>query len=297
MANKPLGELLDNRFLRQLEHLRLVPGRAATRTDMGDVASRRLGTSVEFTDFREYQPGDDFRTIDWASLARLDKLFVRLFRADENLQLELHIDASISMEFGSPTKLAYAVQLAAALGFIALHHGDVVSASVFGRQPQQRFAPARGRQAIVRLFRFLTETQNSGGTDINAALGRLAKEGVGSGIAVVISDLLDSNGYAAGLDALLRSGRQVALIHLLSPAELNPATIGDFEWIDSETKESVELAVNTETLAVYRETLTAWLTEIRSYCHRRRISYFQVDTATPVDQLVLRHLRKGGLLA
>jgi uncharacterized protein (DUF58 family) len=297
LAEKPLGELLDNRFLRHLEHLRLVPGRATTRADMGDVSSRRLGTSVEFTDFREYQPGDDFRTIDWSSFARLDRLFVRLFRADENLMVELHIDASASMEFGEPTKLEYAVQLAAALGFIALHHGDAVSTSVFGQQPHQRFAPARGRQAIVRLFRFLTEVQNSGGTDINAALGRLAKEGSGSGIAIVLSDMLDVNGYEAGLDALLRSGRQVALIHLLSPTELDPATTGDFEWIDCESKDSVELSVNTETLAIYRETLAGWVDEIRSFCHQRRISYYQVDTSTAVDQLILHHLRKGGLLA
>lgn len=291
------GVLLSSQFLRQLEHLRLSSHHAVTEREGGDAPSHRHGASVEFADYRDYQPGDDYRSIDWTLAARLDRLFVRLFRAEENLRLELHIDTSTSMYFGRPTKADYAIQLAAALGYIALRNGDRVDVELFGRQAQARFGNTRGRQATAALFRFLGSAVNSGGTDINAVLRRASRATSGSGLALVISDLMDPAGYAQGLDALRSSGRQPIVIHLLSPEELLPEATGDFTWIDAETNASVDITVDTETLTLYRETLANWCDEIHAFCSSRRIPYYQVNTSTPLADLVLRSLRKGGLLA
>lgn len=297
VGRSPDEFLLDSRFLRQLERLRLSPRGALTEREMGDEPSRRHGASVEFADYREYQPGDDYRNIDWTLLARLDHLFVRLFQAEENLRLELYLDASTSMHFGHPSKAEYAARLAAALGYVALRNGDRVSASFFGEVPHSKFPNTRGRQATAALFRFLSERVDAGRTDVNSSLNRLAREANGSGIALVISDLMDPGGYEVGLDALVRMGRRVAVIHLLSPDELSPEATGDFEWIDSETNATVEISVDSETLALYRETLSRWLREIHAFCNSRHIAYFQVNTDTPIPDLVLRHLREGGLLS
>ncbi len=295
MAASP-GELLDTRFLQQLEKVRLAPGRSLTARELGDQASRRFGASVEFSDYRAYQPGDDYRTIDWTLLARLDRLFVRLFRAEENLRLEIFIDGSPSMHFARPTKVEFAARLAAAVGFIALRHGDRVSAAVFGQSPSKRYADTRGRTTTAELFRYLTGELTAAGTDLNRSLRRLAATGANNAVTLVLSDLLDPSGYESGLDALLQSGRRVCLIHLLSPEELRPDTAGDFAWIDAETSATVEISVDAHTLQLYREVLARWVEEIRHFCHSRRVDYYQVDTGTKVEDLVLKELRRGGLL-
>jgi uncharacterized protein (DUF58 family) len=112
--------LLPPDLLAQLERLELVTRKVFRGRMKGERRSKRKGQSVEFADFRSYAPGDDLRTIDWNLYARLDKLIVKLFLEEEDLHFYVLIDASRSMDFGEPTKLEYAKQLAASLGFIGL---------------------------------------------------------------------------------------------------------------------------------------------------------------------------------
>ena len=119
----------------------------------GERRSRRKGQSVEFADFRSYVPGDDLRSLDWNLYARLDKLIIKLFMEEEDLHFYTLIDASLSMGFGEPTKLEYAKQLAAALGFVGLVRTDRVKIETLGQsvrqararapRPPQRVADAR----------------------------------------------------------------------------------------------------------------------------------------------------------
>src|SRR3954462_7996617 len=112
--------LLSPELLAQLEKLELVPRRIFRGRMKGERRSKRKGQSVEFADFRNYVPGDDLRFIDWNTYARLAKLFLKMFLEEEDLHFYTLIDASSSMDFGTPSKLDYARQLAAALGFIGL---------------------------------------------------------------------------------------------------------------------------------------------------------------------------------
>lgn len=290
------SNLLDNRFLLQLEQVRFSSKHVPTARYMGDVMSRHYGASVDFADYREYQPGDDYRSIDWILLARLDRLFVRLFQAEENRRIELFLDSSTSMHFGQPTKMLFAVQLAAALGFIALRHGDQVSATAFGLKPGIRYMHTHGRSAQADLFNYLAGNLYSEGTDLNNSLRHLATMDTGNAVTIIISDLLDPNGYETGLDALLQTGRRLCLIHLLNPQEINPNQSGDFAWIDSETSDVVNISVDAHTLHLYRQILANWTQEIHHFCSRRGIDYYLVDTSTAVEDLVLKELRKGGLL-
>src|SRR5690349_8742982 len=100
--------------------------RVASGQSAGQWRSRASGSSVEFSDYRTYAPGDEFRRIDWNAYARLERLFVRLYRAEEDLTLSLLLDTSASMAWGHPTKARLAAQLAGALAFIALQSGDRV---------------------------------------------------------------------------------------------------------------------------------------------------------------------------
>src|SRR6188472_2205992 len=107
--------LLSPQLLAQLEKLELVTRRIFRGRMKGERRSKRKGQSVEFADFRNYVPGDDLRFIDWNTYARLDRLFLKMFLEEEDLHFYTLIDNSLSMDFGEPSKLRYALQVAAAL--------------------------------------------------------------------------------------------------------------------------------------------------------------------------------------
>src|SRR5215471_17680377 len=130
--------LLSPQLLAQLEKLELVSRKIFRGRMKGERRSKRKGQSVEFADFRSYVPGDDLRSLDWNLYARLDKLIIKLFLEEEDLHFFTLIDSSLSMGFGTPTKLEYAKQLAAALGFVGLIRTDRVRIETLGQLSNQR---------------------------------------------------------------------------------------------------------------------------------------------------------------
>src|SRR6202040_2211940 len=118
MTETKTQPLLDPEFLARLEQLELVSRKIFMGRMKGERLSKRKGQSVEFADYRPYTVGDDLRFLDWNLFARLDRLFLRLFLEEEDLHVYLLIDNSLSMDFGTPSKLHFAKQVAAALGFV-----------------------------------------------------------------------------------------------------------------------------------------------------------------------------------
>ena len=131
-ATETNSPLLSPRLLAQLERLELISRKIFRGRMKGERRSKRQGQSVEFADFRQYVPGDDLRFIDWNLFARLERLYLKLFLEEEDLHFYALIDASASMDFGEPTKLQYAKQLAAALSFIGLCRADRVKIESLG---------------------------------------------------------------------------------------------------------------------------------------------------------------------
>jgi len=125
--------LLEPKFLAQLDRLSLVSRRLRAGQIQGERRSPNRGGSVEFADFRTYAPGDDFRQIDWNAYARLERLFVKLFVAEEDLTVHLLLDASQSMAWGEPDKWRFGRRLAAALGYVALVGLDRVTGAAVRR--------------------------------------------------------------------------------------------------------------------------------------------------------------------
>src|SRR5207247_10499694 len=114
--------------------------------------SKRKGQSVEFADYRNYVKGDDLRFLDWNLYARLDRLFIRLFMEEEDLHFYVLIDNSLSMDFGKPSKLHYAKQVAAALAFVGLVNMDRVVIEAFNERLTQSLPAVRGRKSLWRVL-------------------------------------------------------------------------------------------------------------------------------------------------
>jgi uncharacterized protein (DUF58 family) len=278
-------------FLGQLERLTLLSRRTFRGSVKGERRSPRRGHSVEFADYRAYGHGDDLRYVDWNIYGRLDRLHVKLFVDEEDLCLHLLVDASASMGFGAPSKLHYAVRLAAALGFVGLVNHERVGLGVLRERVAEGWPPTRGRAQILPMMDFLADVRASGGTSLDDGLGNYAKRARESGLVVVISDLLDPAGYERGVRALLERRFDVHLVHLLDPEEMNPTLGGDLRLIDSETGELRDLTVDGEALRGYRDRLRQFLDRVETFCRSHEIGYHRVVTDTPVEAFVVAQLR------
>lgn len=289
-----MTQLFDETTLRRLEQLALVADQVRVGVMKGDRRSQKRGTSIEFADYRDYTKGDDLRRLDWNVYARLERPFIKLLEEEEDLAVHLLVDGSASMNWPDApehNKLAYAGRLAAALGYVALSAGDLLRVAAVGRN-ERAWGPFRGRASSPRLFAFLESVSAEGITDLDQSLRSYALRGGRPGLLLLISDLLSPAGYQAGLNALLARGYEVAVLHVLSPDELEPAAAGDVKLIDVETGDSAEISLDAATVARYQADLDAWRAAIAAWCRGRQVHYVPLSTAMPWDRLVLRILRE-----
>jgi uncharacterized protein (DUF58 family) len=288
--------LLTPELMTQLERLELVSRKIFRGRLKGERRSTRKGQSVEFADFRSYVPGDDLRFIDWNTYARLDRLFLKLFFEEEDLHFYALLDASPSMQFGTPTKLHYAKQLAAALGFIGLIRSDRVRIETLG-QPAGRRAPAfRGRQSVWRMVEHLRSIEPNESGSLAQGVKNFCIRNPGKGIVLLISDLMDKQGYDAALKYLLSQRMDVYVIQVLSSEELVPEIRGDLKLVDCEDNDVAEISASAPLLQRYQKTLAAFVDGAREFCSHRGMNYLLANNQLPVDQLVSSYLRKRGLV-
>jgi uncharacterized protein (DUF58 family) len=288
--------LLSPELLAQLEKMELVSRKIFRGRMKGERRSRRKGQSVEFADFRNYVPGDDVRFIDWNTYARLDRLFLKMFLEEEDLHFYALIDASRSMDFGRPTKLRFAKQLAAALGFIGLTRGDRVKIETLGRSPTGPAPILRGRRNLWRMIEYLEAVEAGETVPLAEGCKSFCLRNSGKGIVVLISDLLDKDGYEAALRYLLAQEMDIYVIHVLSAEEMEPELKGDLELIDCEDGDKAEVTVSALLLKRYQRTLNAFIGSAREFCTRRGILYVLARNEVPVEQLVTGYLRERGLV-
>jgi len=291
----PAQELLTPDFLRKLERLRLVCRRVFVGRGWGERRSRKRGASIEFADFRSYAHGDDLRHLDWNAFARLDRLFLKLFVEEEDLSVYLLVDCSRSMSFGSPSKFDYAQRAAGALGYLALCNFDRVTYWSYGEGLRACFGPTRGKGRALAGLHWLAALEPTGVTATGAALREFALRTKRPGLAVVISDFMDAD-HLAGLRALVGRRFEVAALHLLDPQELQPRLAGDLKLVDSETGAEREITVTQGLLRAYQRSLQAFCGRLDEACRRYGINLLRASTAEPFDDLILKYLRRRGMV-
>lgn len=294
--------LLSPELLRRLEQLQLLAARRARSSLRGERRSRARGQSVEFADHRNYVFGDDLRYLDWNLYGRLDRLFLKLYEEERELPVRIFLDASESMTFGEPVKFDFARQVAAAVGYVALCGFDRVSVLPFPERAENATAGrglrlVRGRRSAFAYFGQLEALSAGGPADFNAALHRGAIEARQPGLAVVLSDFLDPAGYERGLGALVGRGFQVTAVQILAPDELEPKTYGDLRLVDSESGAEQEVTFGRYRLAAYRQTAQNYIQRLREFCRQRGIHFFLANSATPIEDLLLKQLRAAELWA
>ena len=288
--------LLSPQLLAQLERLELVSRKVFRGRMKGERKSKRKGQSVEFADFRQYVPGDDLRFIDWNLFARLERLYLKLFLEEEDLHFYALIDTSLSMDFGDPTKLQYAKQLAASLGFIGLCRADRVKIESLGTSSRKPGPVLRGRASLWRMQEYLEGIESGENVSLLEGVKNFCLRNSGKGILVLISDLMDKEGFDKALRYLVAQQMDVYVLHVMCPEELDPQVKGDLKLIDCEDEDVAEITVSRPLLDKYKRTLASFVDGAREFCTRRGMSYLMVSTETPVETLVAKYLRKRGLV-
>ncbi|HKD35662.1 MAG TPA: DUF58 domain-containing protein, partial [Pirellulales bacterium] len=206
------------------------------------------------------------------------------------------IDSSPSMDFGEPTKLHCAKQLAAALGFIGLVRGDRVRIETLG-QPAHKPAPVlRGRQSLWRLLDHLESLEPGDTTSLAGGVKNFCIRNPGKGILVLISDLMDKQGYETALRYLVAREMDVYIVHVLSAEEIEPEIKGDLRLVDCEDGDAAEITVSAPLIAKYRRTLAAFIDGAKTFCNRRGMAYLLARNDLPIDQIITRYLRNRGLV-
>jgi uncharacterized protein (DUF58 family) len=285
--------LLEPRFLERLERLSLGARQRLSGLYPGGHRSRRLGTSLDFADWRPYAPGDDFRRIDYQIYARLDRLVVRLYEAEEELNLRIVLDASQSMAFDG--KLEAAARVAGALCYLAAARRDRARVWVVDSTGVRPSPWARSRDSGILLLDWLDSVVPAGASNLPAGLSRLAAGGGLPGLTVVLSDLMTEE-WESAIRRLSGPGAEAAVLHVLSRSEIEPDLAGDVLLVDSEDDASVEVSASEQVLSQYRERASAFIGHVSEACRRRGIFYSLIDPDVDLESLILVDLRREGLV-
>jgi uncharacterized protein (DUF58 family) len=294
--------LFDAEMRRLLQTLTLRERHVRTHGTEGRWRSNHGGSSVEFADYRTYAPGDDFRRVDWNAYARLERLFVRLYRAERDVTLRLYLDTSASMGWQSGRKARLGAQIAGALAFIALHNGDRVSLHTCRAGERADTSGSleglQGQAAIQPAWQWLAKLQYAGATDLDHGLAAAARHLRGPAVDVVITDLLSPHGFQRGLDALLERGQSVILIQVLAPDELEPSAdmIGDWRLVDSEPEAPLQATITPSVLNAYKRLMARFIEEAQDICRRRGATYVLVRSDLDLTHVLTRTLRTAGIL-
>jgi hypothetical protein len=291
----PLVSFLDDEFLHKLEKLKVIARKSARNPKRGEHRSWQSGEGLEFLDYRKYHFGDDLRYVDWSVYGRLDKLFVKLFHAEKGQTAHLLLDTSLSMGAGDPSKDVTAKKIAAAISYICLSNTDKTGLMAFADKIVAVKAPARGKKQYPEVLRFLLSLNPSRLTNLNGCLAEYASICKNPGMAVIISDFLDAQGYEDGLKALAYRDFDINLIQVLNHEELFWSKTGNLLRREVETGEQKVTFVDPHLLTLYQNKINAFISKIKRFCAHSGINYFLCDTAVPFEDLLTEYLSRGAL--
>lgn len=286
--------MLDRHFFDTLSRFRLRMGHKSDLNMSGNRKSSQKGMSAEFSDFREYMPGDDLRRMDWNVYARLDKLYIREYMEEKEAVVSVLIDTSASMDYGAHSKAELARDLAAVASYLALYNMDRLRLYDM-RDMSRELAVSGGRNAFPKVLRWLERLDFSGEVDMLAAAGKMRLRG--PGVTVLISDFLhedmlgENGGYEKLLQYLQYCRQRPVVLHTLASEELEIPLEGALNLIDAESWSQLRLTVDARAIDSYRRELKRLTERMKKGCAGGRGTYVLCDTGRDRNQLVFRDLR------
>lgn len=284
--------LLDSDFLKKLNGFKLNTNIILNKGYSGERKSKSKGDSVEFSDFREYTPGDDFRKIDWNAYGRFEKLFIKLFMEERESLINIFLDSSKSMDFGEFNKSFISKKIALALGYIGISGLDRVNLYTIEEENLQDMGYIKGKNSLNRLIGYLDNIKFNSIYDLFKSI---EKKTYKRGISIIISDLFTEN-LEDTIKYLSYMNQSIIIIHVLSKEELKPKIMGDVRLIDSETLEDKDISITPKILDAYNKNLDLYLNNVKEISRKYGCFYSLISTEVSMDKILFDNLIRTGIL-
>ncbi len=290
--------VIEEAFLAELEALQSLLKNNVAGMFGGNHQSKNFGSSCEFADYRDYVPGDDITKIDWNVYARFDKLYQKLYLDERQMHTRIYIDASRSMEHGTPEKAQQAIKMAAAFAYLSVNEMDKVSIYVIrGNQIEEVISGIVGKDSYFNYINKLNEIEFTGDVSISQAILSSSKIGMGDGYSILISDFLTDEDYERAIDRFAERKRDILCLQILSREELNPQMRGKMHLFDAEdVREFFRKKIDKDRIDAYKAALKYVIERIKNYCEARGGHYMFVPADAKLGDVFFGNLIDMGVL-
>lgn len=285
MKHKLKSQLFDSNFLKKLEQLVISSKMTIADGASGNRKSRAKGSSVEFSDYREYSIGDDFKRIDWNAYGRFEKLFIKLFMEEREAPIHIFLDNSKSMDWGEPNKSISSRRLAAALSYISLCSYDRVSLVCLNNAVDKYKPDLRGKNSFSQILNLMENLEYKETTDIYNTISKYNLKS-GRGISIIISDLFTNGNLLDMINYLQFKKQEVYICHILSPQEVSPEIGMSLRLIDIETGEFRDVTSSPTLIKTYKKVYNSFITNIEDVCAGRGVNYIFMESSMSAENMV-----------
>lgn len=293
-------KLFDADFFRSLQRVSLISTQRMNGGRGGMRRSSSKGSSVEFSDFREYLPGDDIRRIDWNAYGRSERLFIKLFMQEQEGMYTIVLDTSASMADETKKKSLMSARLAGLFGHLALQAQDRIRLVTVASGETKVEKGLSGMQSRTAFLEQLRRVEFAGGTNLWDSLRKIPFPRRGT--TIVLSDFMDRDANPGHMEHIkealryLRYRRQeILLVQILSEEELRPALEGTLCLVDEETKEKLKVTMSGKLLEQYEKEQEHFRNGLWEIARGYQAYFMQVHTGMPLEQVIYQGIRQGML--
>jgi uncharacterized protein (DUF58 family) len=290
-------QLIEQSFLEKLERLTIHWKRSFPGLVGGHNVSRFSGSGLEFLDHRHFHEGDDLRAINWRAYMRLEKLFLKMFQVEPRIPVRLLLDTSDSMSTGSAvSKFDYARKLAAALCYVGLVRLDTICIQPFSHGLTESFVCSGGRHRFVPSVNFLSKLNVNGRTDYFHVARDFASEYPQRGLVIVISDFLDDQDAERPLQYLADFGHELILVHIWAPEDREPPWEGEFDMVDAESGDHMEISLDAEARNSYTTAFDEFSRRLQILAQRNGGRYVGLPTSMQLEDAIFNPILHSGIV-
>jgi uncharacterized protein (DUF58 family) len=290
-------KIFNEDFFAKLNKINLSINLKLSSGTQGGRKSKAKGVSVEFSDYREYMPGDDFRRIDWNAYGRFDKLFIKVFMEEREGMFNFFLDKSKSMDYGQNNKKNMALKIIGALSYVALNNLDRVNINIMDSGNIRSLKESAGSKAFQRILNDLENINFDGTTSLTQSIKK--RDLKPRGVSIVVSDFLDNLGLKdleEALKYLAYKKQEIMLIQVLAQEEITPELNGEITFIDSETDENVKMSLTPNLIKEYEKTLESYRKSIKNMAKKYNGKFISVNSSMEIEEVILGELSKKRVL-
>ncbi len=290
-----MKNVIDEQFLQQLELFTLAVKDNVAGLFGGNHKSKKYGSSCEFADYRDYIEGDDITKIDWNLYGRFEKMYLKLFLDERQMQTRIYIDGSTSMSFYQKDELA--IKLASTLAYLSVKDMDKVSIYVIhDGYAEPVIENLVGKDSYMNEISALNKVTFDGSASLSEAIVR-SMVGYGDGRSIIISDFLSEENYQDAIDYLRSKRRDVLCLQILGREELNPLARGRMILRDSEQDEKFyKNNIARDVLQAYQKAIEYVTTRIEKFCMSREADYLLISTEDSMKEIFLNKMVQRGII-